>query len=66
MTTGCTRIMASLILRRSWTRCQEWSPFLTACMGVLWSEEIGRKRPTLGSQEIIGLSPSWDSVVRVS
>ena len=35
VTTGCTGIMASLILRRSWTRHQEWGPFLTARIGVL-------------------------------
>ena len=57
-------IMASLTLWRSWTRCQEWGPFLTASTGVLW-EQIGCKRPGLSSWEIIGLSPCWDSVARV-
>ena len=28
--------MDSLILRRSWTRRQEWGPFSTASIGVLW------------------------------
>ena len=57
-------IMASLIFRRSWTRHQEWGPFLTASMGVLW-EQIGHKRLALSSQEIIGLSPCRESVVRL-
>ena len=65
VTTGCMGIMASLILRRSWSRRQEWGPFLTASIGVLWGEQIGRKRPALSSREIIGLSPCRDSVVRV-
>ena len=45
-------IKASLILWRSWTRRQEWGPFLTASIRVLW-EQIGCKRPALSSREII-------------
>ena len=46
-------IKASLILRISWTRHQEWGPFLTASIPLLWEEQIGCKRPALSSQEII-------------
>ena len=35
VTMGCTGIMVSLILRRSWTRHQKRGPFLTASIGVL-------------------------------
>ena len=62
---GCTGIMALLTLWRSWTRGQEWGPFLTGSMGVLWGEQIGCKRLALSSWEIISLSPCRDSVGRV-
>ena len=58
-------IMASLILWRSWTRRQKYGSFLTASIEVLWGEQIGCKRPALSNRETIGLSPFWDSLVRV-
>ena len=53
--------MGSQRVWHNWATEQNW----TELMGVLWGEQIGRKRPALNSWEPIGLSPCQNSVVGV-